>query len=148
MIWATVSSQSCFYWLYQASPSLATKNMVNTEMLAFDLLHFLLQGQTCLLVQVSLDFLFQHSSALWWKGHLLLVLVLEGVIGLHRTIQIQLLWQKCLGHRSGFLWCLWFALEMNQDHSVIFETAPKYCISDSFVDYGATSFLLRDSCPQ
>ena len=27
-----------------------------------------------------------------------------------------------------------FALEMNQDHSVIFEAAPKYCISDSFVD--------------
>ena len=29
----------------------------------------------------------------------------------------------------------WFALEMNQDNSVIFEVAPKYCISDSFVDY-------------
>ena len=28
----------------------------------------------------------------------------------------------------------WFALEINQDHSVIFETAPKYCISDSLVD--------------
>ena len=26
------------------------------------------------------------------------------------------------------------ALEMNRDHSVIFETASKYCISDSFVD--------------
>ena len=24
---------------------------------------------------------------------------------------------------------------MNRDHSVIFENAPKYCISDSFVDY-------------
>ena len=29
----------------------------------------------------------------------------------------------------------WFALEMNRDHSVIFEVAPKYCILDSFVDY-------------
>ena len=29
----------------------------------------------------------------------------------------------------------WFALEKNWDHSVIFETAPKYCISDSFADY-------------
>ena len=29
----------------------------------------------------------------------------------------------------------WFALEMNRDYSVIFETAPKNCISDSFVDY-------------
>ena len=27
----------------------------------------------------------------------------------------------------------WFALEPNRDHSVIFEIASKYCISDSFV---------------
>ena len=26
-------------------------------------------------------------------------------------------------------------LERNRDHSVIFEIASKYCISDSFVDY-------------
>ena len=25
----------------------------------------------------------------------------------------------------------WFVLEMKRDHSVIFEIAPKYCISDS-----------------
>ena len=29
MIWATVSSQSCFYWLYRASPSLAAKDIIN-----------------------------------------------------------------------------------------------------------------------
>ena len=29
----------------------------------------------------------------------------------------------------------WLALEMNKDHSVIFEVAPEYCIMDSFVDY-------------
>ena len=29
----------------------------------------------------------------------------------------------------------WFALEMNRDHSVVFETASEYCISDSLVDY-------------
>ena len=28
-----------------------------------------------------------------------------------------------------------FALEENQDHSVIFQIAPKYCILDSFFDY-------------
>ena len=28
----------------------------------------------------------------------------------------------------------WFALEMNGDHSVIFEIASKHCISDCFVD--------------
>ena len=29
MVWATVSSWSCFCWLYRASPSLATKNIIN-----------------------------------------------------------------------------------------------------------------------
>ena len=29
MIWATVSSQSCFCWLYRASPSLTAKNIIN-----------------------------------------------------------------------------------------------------------------------
>ena len=29
MIWATISSWSCFYWLYRASPSLAAKNIIN-----------------------------------------------------------------------------------------------------------------------
>ena len=28
-----------------------------------------------------------------------------------------------------------FALETNRDHSVIFDIASKYCISDSFVDH-------------
>ena len=29
MIWATVSSWTCFCWLYRASPSLAAKNIIN-----------------------------------------------------------------------------------------------------------------------
>ena len=37
----------------------------------------------------------------------------------------------------------WFALEMNKDCSVTFETAPKYCISDSFVDYEGYSISSR-----
>ena len=32
-----------------------------------------------------------------------------------------------------------FALEMNRDHSVIFEIASKYCITDSFVDHDGYS---------
>ena len=37
----------------------------------------------------------------------------------------------------------WFALEMNKDHSVIFETAPKYCISDSSFDYEGYSISYK-----
>ena len=64
-----------------------------------------------------------------------LVLVLEGLIGLHRTIQLQLLQHD------------WFALETNQDHSVIFEIAPKYCILDSFVDYEGYSISSKVLLP-
>ena len=38
-----------------------------------------------------------------------------------------------------------FALEMNRDHSVIFEITPKYCILDSFVDCEGYSILLREN---
>ena len=37
-----------------------------------------------------------------------------------------------------------FTLETKQDHSVVFEVAPKYCISNSSVDCRANPFLLRD----
>ena len=33
----------------------------------------------------------------------------------------------------------WFALEMNRDHSVIFERTSKYCPSDYFVDHDGYS---------
>ena len=41
----------------------------------------------------------------------------------------------------------WFALEMNRDHSVIFETASKYCISDSFVDHDSYSISSKGFLP-
>ena len=41
----------------------------------------------------------------------------------------------------------WFALEMNRDHSVIFEIASKYCISESFVDYDGYSISSKGFLP-
>ena len=41
----------------------------------------------------------------------------------------------------------WFALEMNRDHSVIFEIASQYCISDSFVDYDGYSISSKGFLP-
>ena len=41
----------------------------------------------------------------------------------------------------------WFALETNRDHSVVFEIASKYCISDSFVDYDGYSISSKGSLP-
>ena len=61
------------------------------------------------------------------------MLVLKGLVGLHRTVQLQLL-QTGWGIDLDYCDIEWFALEMNRDRSVIFEIAPKYCISDSLVD--------------
>ena len=41
----------------------------------------------------------------------------------------------------------WFALETNRDHSVIFETAYKYCISEYFVDHDGYSTLSKGFLP-
>ena len=76
-----------------------------------------------------------------------LALVLESLVGLHRTIQVQLL------GISG--WCIdlhccdieRFSLETNSDHSVIFEIAPNYCISDSSVDYEGFSISSKGFLP-
>ena len=150
MIWATVSSRSCFCWLYKASPSLTTKNIINLisvltiwwcpcvetlscavrggcllspvhflgkTLLAFALLHFVLQGQICLLLQVSLDFLLllpynesNEEDIFFW------VSVLEGLVGLHRTVQLQLLQHYWLGHRLRLLW-YWMVCLGNKQRS-------------------------------
>ena len=41
----------------------------------------------------------------------------------------------------------WFALETNKDHSVVFETASKCCILDSFVDYDGCSIYSKGLLP-
>ena len=41
----------------------------------------------------------------------------------------------------------WFPLETNRDHSVVFEIASKYCISDSFVDHDGYSISSEGFLP-
>ena len=116
-------------------------------LLAFVLLHFVLQCQTCLLLQVSLHFLLLHSCLLWWKGHVFLILVLEGLVGLHRAVWLQLLQHYWLGHRLELLWYWLVCLETNGDDSVIFEIASTYCTLDSFIDYEGYSISSKGFLP-
>ena len=51
------------------------------------------------------------------------MLILKGLIGLHRTVQLQLFQHYWSGHRLDYCDIEWFALETNRDHSVIFEVA-------------------------
>ena len=49
------------------------------------------------------------------------MLVLEGPVDLHRTIQLQLLEHYCLGIDLDYYNIEWFALKTNGDHSVIID---------------------------
>ena len=67
------------------------------------------------------------------------MLVLGSLVGLHRTVQFQLFQHYC------DIEC--FTLETNRDHSVVFEIASKYCISDSFVDHDGYSISSKGFLP-
>ena len=177
MIWIIVSSQSCFCWLYAASPSSAAKNILNLilvltiwwcpcvasslglseERVCYD--------QCILLEKVSLSpasfctprpnlpvtpgiswlptFAFQSPKM---KRTSLWVLVLEGLVGLHRTFQLQLLHHYWQGHRLGLLW-YWMNCLQNRDLCVIFEIESKYCFSDSFADFEDSSISSKGFLP-
>ena len=68
------------------------------------------------------------------------VLVLEGLVGLHNPFNFSF-FSFTRGIDLDYHDIEWFALEMNRDHSVIFEIASKYCILDSFADYDASSIF-------
>ena len=168
MIWAIVSSWSCFCWLYRVFPPLAAKNIINLisvlaicwcscvvfscvigrwcflwpvrslgkTLLAFALLHFffffkakfacysryLLSSYFCIPVPYNEKDIFlgcfsrrSCRSSLNCSTSASSALLVGGINLDYCDIE-------------------WFALEMNRDHFVAFEIAPKYCISNFFVD--------------
>ena len=73
-----------------------------------------------------------------------MVLVIEGLVALFTFSFIGISgWGIDLDYSD----IEWIALEMNRDHSVIFEIVPKYCISDSFVDYEGYSISSKGFLP-
>ena len=76
------------------------------------------------------------------------MLVLEGHVGLHEPFSFSFLSITGRGIDLDYCDIEWFALEMNRDHSVIFEIAPKNCISDSFVDYEGYSISSKGFLPR
>ena len=67
------------------------------------------------------------------------MLALEDLVCVHRTINFNFFSITGWGIDLDYCDTEWPALETNNDHLVIFETAPKNCISDSFVDYEGLS---------
>ena len=173
MVCATASSQSCFCWLY---PSLAAKNMINLisvltiwwcpcvesslvlleEGVCYDqcvLLAKLCPASFCtprpnLPVIPGVSWLLLlHSSPLQWKGHLFGVLFLEGLVGLHGTVQLQLLQRYRLGHRQTWITVILSGLpwKWTEVISLFFETAPSTTFQSLLFTLMATPFLAPSS---
>ena len=136
MIWATLSYQSCFCWLFGASSSSAAKNMINLISVLTIWWCPCVESSLMLLeegIAMTSMFSWQNSVRLYpasfctprpnlhvtpgisWlhtfafqvpimKRTSFWVLVLEGLVGLHRTIQLQFLQHYWAGHRPGLLW--------------------------------------------
>ena len=75
------------------------------------------------------------------------MLVLEGLAGLHRTVNFSFFSISDWGIDLDYCDIEWFALEMNRDHSAVFEISSKYCISDSFVDHDGYSISSKGFLP-
>ena len=129
--WAIVSSQSYFCWLYRASPSLAAKNIINhisvlaiwwcpraesspvlfamTSALSWQNSITVCPASFCtpmphLPVTPSISWLLTFASQSFiMKKTSFWVLVLEGLLSFHRTVQLQLLQHSWSGHRLGLL---------------------------------------------
>ena len=74
------------------------------------------------------------------------MLVLEGLVGLHRTVQ----------HLQHDAWGIdldycdiveWFVLGTNKHHSGVFVIASRYCILDSLVDHDGYSISSKGFLP-
>ena len=137
-VFSCVVGRGCLLW---------PVHFLGKTLLVFALLHSVFQGQICLLLQVFLDFLLLHSSPLEWKGHLFWVLVLKGLVGLHRTIQLQLLQCYWLEHRLRLLWYWIVFLDNEQSSFCRFWVASKYCILDCFVDHDGYSISSKGFLP-
>ena len=63
------------------------------------------------------------------------MLVLEGLIVFIEPFNFSFFSINAWGIDLDYCDIEWFVLEMNRDHSVVFEIASKYCILESPVDY-------------
>ena len=77
------------------------------------------------------------------------MLVLKGLVGLHRTVQLQLLQRYWSGHRLGITMIL-NGLPWKRTEIILsfLKLHPSTAFRSLLLTMMATPFLLRDSCPQ
>ena len=116
-------------------------------LLTLSLLHSILQDQICLFLQVFLDFLLFHPVPYNEKDIFFGVLILKGLVGLHRTIQLQLFQCNWLGHRLGLPWYCVVCLGNEQRSFCHFWDCIQVLRLDSFVDHDDYSISSKGFLP-
>ena len=136
--WAAVSSQSCFWWLYRASSSLAAKNIINMISVlkcllmccwkrVFDMtivfswkksvslcpVSFCTPRQICLLLNISLDFLLLQTC-LWMSSSLQQRHALAVACGRIRSTVCSNSYRGPFERCSHYLHCLHYPLVSGQ----------------------------------
>ena len=94
-VFSCVVGRGCLLWPVHS---------VGSTLLAFALLHFDSKAKFASYSSSLLTSYFCIPAPYGEKDIFFLVLVLEGLIGLHRTSQLQLLQRYWSGHRLGLLW--------------------------------------------
>ena len=75
------------------------------------------------------------------------MLVLNGLVGLHGTVHLQLLQRYCWGIDLDYCDIEWFALERTEIILLFLRLHPSTAFRTLLLTMMATPFLLRDSCP-
>ena len=72
--------------------------------------------------------------------------VLKGLVGLHRTVQLQLLQHYCLGHRLGLLW-YWMVCLGNKQIILLFLRFHPSTAFQTLVDFDGYSISSKGFLP-
>ena len=102
VVFSCVVGRGCLLWPVHS---------LGKTLLAFDLLHFVLQGQICLLLQISLDFLLLHLEShlefAFFKNHLQVFSIFSVVTQRKESYFLFLILR---GHKAGYLFNFLFPL--------------------------------------
>ena len=127
---------------------LKAEHSLDKILLALALLHLYSKTKlACSAISWLSTFVFQspHAKDIFF---FFLVLDFEGLLGLWRTSQLQLLWPLSLGHGLEIQWC-WMVCHGSELRSFchLWDCTQVYCISDSFVDYESYSLSSKGFLP-
>ena len=76
------------------------------------------------------------------------MLILEGLVGLHRTVQLQLLHHYLSGIDLDYYDIEWFAWKRREIILSFLRLHPSTAFQTLLLTMMATPFLLKESCPQ